>query len=690
MPILNEQDFVNAKRDIKDIGESVNLEKVIKPRWGASFKSLPLVSKGWENTLVQFNDAIRIAAEAGAGANGWTDLLIVKEDGKTQRDFDKGLIRKIVDSKLLNQLCAKMAAGEAIRIACYGDSTTDGDATSNFTPNPTDASGNAIGEINHNLTAPNAWANVLQAYLREMFNNQDIGVFNAGYSGKRIDNGWALANYDKAVTNNPFYGKPDICIIGFGLNDIAYSGFLDKHITQTKLLLDKLVLQGVLPILVSCNAVARSQDNVRAGAKASRQIDEAKATIAKQYGIPFFDVGIAQKQWLEKNLDGVRWSEIQSDSLHFNDVGHRFQAGFIAKELFRDLYNFKDGEKSLCMPTHDSRSNCKGTYSDYYKGANTRFLSNARFNTSDFAVGEPVVTAWVWNESPNAELIYRGIANEGSSISETTSVPKIKITKKVTLTEKILTPANVGFSQNWLNSEKPYRVSRLNYGLNKVEYLIGRSSAQAFMGYFEIMETERGSETYSNCLKNTGEIIYPIEPNKAKSLILPEFSDGSNIFGCSDDEYVEFYIDVSLAPYSGIIIGASSAYSSTGNVWGDKSYTYLYRGNESVNKTYMGRQGFYIESQKNASYFVWGDVNLSLSQPNTKLVVRYSKTNLTTVRIEMWSDWNKTQGYVFFDVDHLSMPMCPMTGSAGGLFYESNARTGVSVLHKMIKKVGKI
>ncbi|MDN8167637.1 hypothetical protein QZK26_17890, partial [Acinetobacter baumannii] len=34
-------------------------------------------------------DAIDAAAAAGAGANGWTDLLIKTEDGSTQRDINE-------------------------------------------------------------------------------------------------------------------------------------------------------------------------------------------------------------------------------------------------------------------------------------------------------------------------------------------------------------------------------------------------------------------------------------------------------------------------------------------------------------------------------------------------------------------------------------------------------------------------
>ena len=41
--ILTDQDFANAKRDISDIDKAGNTESIVDPRWGANFKSLPMV-----------------------------------------------------------------------------------------------------------------------------------------------------------------------------------------------------------------------------------------------------------------------------------------------------------------------------------------------------------------------------------------------------------------------------------------------------------------------------------------------------------------------------------------------------------------------------------------------------------------------------------------------------------------------
>lgn len=76
--MVTKQELEAAKIDVKDIGEAVNESKVITPRYGQPFNSLPLA-------LANLADAIQIASAAGAGAAGWTDLLVQLQDGSTQR-----------------------------------------------------------------------------------------------------------------------------------------------------------------------------------------------------------------------------------------------------------------------------------------------------------------------------------------------------------------------------------------------------------------------------------------------------------------------------------------------------------------------------------------------------------------------------------------------------------------------------
>ncbi|MEN8290848.1 hypothetical protein ABFP12_18665, partial [Acinetobacter baumannii] len=60
-------------------------------------------------------DAIDAAAAAGAGANGWTDLLIQTEDGSTQREINERTLKNgeyapILDSPVKLKLNPIMAS----------------------------------------------------------------------------------------------------------------------------------------------------------------------------------------------------------------------------------------------------------------------------------------------------------------------------------------------------------------------------------------------------------------------------------------------------------------------------------------------------------------------------------------------------------------------------------------------------
>lgn len=89
--ILTDQELINAKRDIEDIGKAVNEKVIVSPRYGEDFKSIPMA-------MAELETAIEAAAAAGAGANGWTDLLVLTQDGSTQREKNSSFQSQI-DSK---------------------------------------------------------------------------------------------------------------------------------------------------------------------------------------------------------------------------------------------------------------------------------------------------------------------------------------------------------------------------------------------------------------------------------------------------------------------------------------------------------------------------------------------------------------------------------------------------------------
>lgn len=96
--MLTKQDLVDGKIDVKHAGEAVNEKKIVTPRYGQSFKSIPLISEELQQILYNkdleasqkvqvLQDAINTALAAGAGAAGWNASLVVDGD-KNQHDIN--------------------------------------------------------------------------------------------------------------------------------------------------------------------------------------------------------------------------------------------------------------------------------------------------------------------------------------------------------------------------------------------------------------------------------------------------------------------------------------------------------------------------------------------------------------------------------------------------------------------------
>jgi lysophospholipase L1-like esterase len=449
----------------------------------------------------------------------------------------------------LAYLCAKMAAGQTVNIACYGDSTTDGQGTTGWVANPT-SGGNAVGSAAHEANALNAWPAKLETILRNMFGGTNIHVWNAGYTGQRMDNGWAYSNYAAAVLNNPAYGKPDICFIAFGLNDINTGGTqIAAHATETRKLCARMLLNGTVPVLLGCDAMYRT--DTRDHKESSRQIDEVKRSVAIELGIPYIDIDMAMKQWLNCNTDEYLWAQLQSDGLHIDNTGHAFKATFIAKELFRDVVPFVSGQCRQRIETWDSRSSYVGNYSTRYTTAN-----NAQGGNILYSSGAPTATAmmkvWVWNESPNAELIYRGMDNENYTASGTANAPFVRVTNQISGVTTSTTPAGVGYAISACrSSDVPYRICRLPYGLSLVEYVSGNSAA-LFYGYFELVEST--TVDVRDALAPARKLIKTISA-AGNTFWTPEATrDGSNEAAIVAGKTLTIYVDAEIPIGNGVVL----------------------------------------------------------------------------------------------------------------------------------------
>lgn len=520
------------------------------------------------------------------GASGPGRLTFTSADGQLWQEV------RLTPRYLLGQVMAKMQQGVAVRLACYGDSQTDGTGSTGFSPNPTngaDAMGVIpVGNTNHTDEAPNAWPARLRSILREMYRNPNIQVWNAGYGGQRMANGWALRWYDTAITNNPAYGVPDACFIMFGANDITLidntvspAQFTQAHIDQTRILARKMLAAGTLPILLTgipiFTTVAAGMN--RSSVTLSREINAAKIELARDLGIPCFDTDMPMRRWFEFNDDDRHWGNVQSDGLHGGDPLQAFIACDVARRLFRDIVEI-DAAKPARILQLDSRTDYKGgpvfgyldTAIGGRQGTASVLVNNTPGSSSGFTAGEEVLRAWVWNEAPDASCLYRHHDNDGCVNKDTAA----KIVVSDRMSGAILyndAVPNSGFiSSPYKSVDRPGFITQLTYGLNYVS-LRAPSDLNAYFryGWFELApnwaagtkfrpglsanQSFRFARSDANMLRRAGAIfdIAPAGLTNGYLTLDDESIDGSNImsFGKKGSAVI-LYLDARIDPGRGL------------------------------------------------------------------------------------------------------------------------------------------
>lgn len=571
----------------------------------------------------------------------------------------------------LAYLCAKMAAGQTVKIACYGDSTTDGQGTTGWVANPT-SGGNAVGSAAHEANAANAWPAKFRAIIRSMFGNNNIAVWNAGYTGQRLDSGWAYSNYAAAILNNPAYGKPDICFIAFGLNDINAGGTqIAAHATETRKLCARLLLNGTVPVLLGCDAMYRT--DTRDHKESSRQIDEVKRSVAKELGIPFIDVDMAMKEWMNRNDDGLLWSVEQSDGLHFGDRGHAFKAGLIARHLFRDIVVVDGSADRQRVNTWDSRSSYVGNYSTRYTLPN-----NAQGGNILYSSGAPTATVmmkmWVWNESPETELIYRGIDNENYVAAGTGNAPFVRVTNYVTDVAVSKTPAGVGFTYTagHRKSDVPYRFGKLPYGLSCIEYVSGNGSS-LFYGYFEMVQSR--TEGIRDALAGRRKLIQTTPSTGALAYHNTANPDGSNEVALFAGQTLEMFLDAEMPQGNGVILWSTPNLGYTNP--GYRTGLMLYRRPNNAVRLYLYRRS----SDGTVEFVGHGAESAALTWPTDHrkaFRVTLARTGDNQV-LTVYEGYGSTSA-VITQSSGIALGSASFGGLMGGLYHNSTDAGGASTV----------
>lgn len=580
--------------------------------------------------------------------------------------------------KRMDFIAAKMAAGETVNIAVFGDSTVDGNTTTGWTANPVDGDGNAVGATDHASTAPNAWPAKLQKILREMFGNTNIVVWNAGYSGRRLADGWARSNYRKAVIDNPAYGVPDLAIISFGLNDITPDGSqVATYTSEMRLLARDILSYGSIPAFASCSPAPRNTTG-RDNRETSKQIDTAKFGNSAELDVPFIDIYRACLDWLNGNADGFRWFEVQPDYLHFGDAGHAFVAGYVATHFNRDIVRMDGRRRAISPMAPESGSGHDSTVFGTATSTNGKYAGNWVFLAGAIPAGTATIDAWVWCETPKAAIVYRGFDGDSQNAyaAGLTAGSKIEIASEMTgVISKI--PAAAGFARpaaenGHRRSDMPSVIGKLSWGLNRVRYLVGSAQAaggsQCYLGHVELMPFAPGESR--NALKQSGPFVQ--KASSGSGLLLypaEEADDGCNIIGPSGNSPVSTYADLVLPVGSGFVFALNASYGASATVKGDKSGGLLYRYSATEIRVYpvstiAGVVGF-------------GSLVGAFAVPSAEaLRLRLSMQRSGDNQVfSAFTDWATSTAALTVTIPYTEPPL-PFGGVCGGLFFNRANITG--------------
>lgn len=628
--------------------------------------------------------------------------------------------------RTLEYWAAKMHGGETVNITCYGDSTTDGNATTSWVQNPTEAvtgfpwTTAPVANSDHNAEAPNAWPLKLQSILRSYHRNSNINVYNAGYSGQQMQNGWANYYFEKAVLQNPYIPTPDIVIIGFGLNDITDTGnSVTEHISETLKVIKKVLDIGATPILVTCDANWRSYKNWSSGGsgrdneESSAEIDAAKKFIAESLGISIIDQSAMQRLWMSKNSDYSNQYQLQSDGLHWGDAGHSMKAAFVAQSFMPDIMRCRGMDiERLCWM--DSRARyTKGYESSWVPTSGDEGFKYSRFpriwyiQPADYSARDVILDAYVWCEGNQDSLIYRnfGNSNVGNSVAQA-DLPLVRVywaDDSAAYYEKEL--PDTGSPEAYISAtDRPFYLLKLRYGLNRVQLIAPNSNASLFWGgWFEFNPFWKAKNTFGyfnntgapnyvqvNALEKTGALDYSFAAdaeNNRVAFMMPEIFDGTNAADIGQvGDKVEILVDGYFDTDTGFLFfGGKSLNRNSGSTdnYQEDNCLLLYATSDTFNLLQLR---YPYQASAPFPTIQTGISGVYSGGGARKFLIRIEKTSPTVQTVKVYDGWDNINTPVLNYAGGWSQGKFCGGGVIGGVYATINVSRKVRINQLLIRK----
>lgn len=224
----------------------------------------------------------------------------------------------------LHDAWVSWSKGEKFPVAFYGDSTVDGNTTTGYERNQF-----GIDSLN-----PNAFSKKLEERLREATGNNELRIYNAGFSG--MYSNWGLENFHRVFLENSRYRDVKMIGIGFGINDRLFytdaKSYKDTFKKNIKGIIELCLANSIQPFLLTTQAtvepgvttVYASLYPLRTSVLIQTVANQAKKELAWEMGLELLDINRYTEEFLLYSTHSLR--TVIPDKLHFGDIGHQFEA----------------------------------------------------------------------------------------------------------------------------------------------------------------------------------------------------------------------------------------------------------------------------------------------------------------------------------------------------------------------------
>lgn len=245
----------------------------------------------------------------------------------------------------------KWTNGEKFAIGFLGDSTTDGANTTGWTYDNGHENMDKLagGWGKHDYINTNAYPYKLQELLRKELSNEEIRVYNIGYSGTQFH--WAKPKYDDIFGG--VYSDVKMVGITYGINDRGnysspksyYEGYKNDLIYTVEYLYKK----GIQPFLVTSQATIEpyiyssfvTDQPLRTTEMINSIANRVKFEVAQLYDLEIIDMTKFTEHIL--NYSEYNISDICPDHLHFGDLGHTLESYFLLSQFSPRVVKVENG-----------------------------------------------------------------------------------------------------------------------------------------------------------------------------------------------------------------------------------------------------------------------------------------------------------------------------------------------------------